>query len=255
MQVARGDGRARGRFAASGPRLETCAKPTGVPYASGLLVVVTVLAITHVAPGHPLHQRLTLEEAGGGILESPRAPKVLRDLHAPLNERSCALDIARPATSACNAEHRALRARPNKGEVILRVRGFVVPLHEIDADGGAELLLPIYRDNFPTDTFKGAVNRPSARTQHENPHFCGTLTKMEWASFELTRFAEQVRQRELPGSARREAQKQAEFEAACEESDYFFSSCSGAEIELRPESTHQEEVSILYAERSTYVRN
>ena len=78
---------------------------------------------------------------------------------------------------------------------------------------------------------------------------------MELTSFEWTRFAEQVRQRELPGSARREAQKQAEFEAACEESDYFFSSYLDAEIELRPESTYQEEVSIFYAERSTYVRN
>ena len=78
---------------------------------------------------------------------------------------------------------------------------------------------------------------------------------MDLASFELTRFAEQVRQRELPGSARREAQKQAEFEAACEESEYFLSSYLDAEIELRPESTYQEEVSIFYAERSTYVRN
>ena len=42
--------------------------------------------------------------------------------------------------------------------------------------------------------------------------------------FEWIRFAEQVRQRELPGFFRREAQKQAEFEAACEESDYAFSS-------------------------------
>ena len=68
-------------------------------------------------------------------------------------------------------------------------------------------------------------------------------------SFELewTRFAEQVSQRELPGFCRREAQKQAEFEAACEESDYFFSSYLDAEIELRPESTSQEEISIVYA--------
>ena len=34
--------------------------------------------------------------------------------------------------------------------------------------------------------------------------------------FEWTRFLEKVRQRELPGSARREAQEQAEFEAAME---------------------------------------
>ena len=79
---------------------------------------------------------------------------------------------------------------------------------------------------------------------------------MELTSFEWTRFAEQVRQRELPGFFRREAQKQAEFEAACEESDYAFSSSYlDAEIELRPESTYQEKVNILYAERSTYVRN
>ena len=71
--------------------------------------------------------------------------------------------------------------------------------------------------------------------------------------FEWIRFAEQVRQRELPGFFRREAQKQAEFEAACEESDYFFSSYLDAEKKLRPESTYQEEVSILYTERSTYV--
>ena len=34
--------------------------------------------------------------------------------------------------------------------------------------------------------------------------------------FERARFAEHVRRRELPGSARREAQEQAEFEAARE---------------------------------------
>ena len=39
---------------------------------------------------------------------------------------------------------------------------------------------------------------------------------MEWARFDLTRFAERVRQRELPGFARRESKKQAEFEAATE---------------------------------------
>ena len=78
---------------------------------------------------------------------------------------------------------------------------------------------------------------------------------MRCFEFEWARFAEQVRRRELPGSACREAQRQAEFEAACEASDYFFSSYSDAEIELRPENTYQEEVSILYAERSTYVRN
>ena len=36
--------------------------------------------------------------------------------------------------------------------------------------------------------------------------------------FEWARFAEQVRRRELPGSARREAQEQAEFEAASKQS-------------------------------------
>ena len=76
-------------------------------------------------------------------------------------------------------------------------------------------------------------------------------TKMEWDRFDSTRFAEQVRQRELPGFARREAKKQAEFEAACEESDYFCSPYSDAEIELRPENTYQEEVNIFYAEKST----
>ncbi len=73
--------------------------------------------------------------------------------------------------------------------------------------------------------------------------------------FEWIRFAEQLRQRELPGFFRREAQKQAEFEAACEEPEYAFSSYLDAEIELRPDSTYQEERNIFYAERSTCVRN
>ena len=67
--------------------------------------------------------------------------------------------------------------------------------------------------------------------------------------FEWARFAEQVRRRELPGSARREAQEQAEFEAASKaESD---SSSLDVEKEQRPESARQKH-SIC---ASTSVRN
>ena len=77
-------------------------------------------------------------------------------------------------------------------------------------------------------------------------------TTTDWDRFGLTRLAEQLRQRELRGFARREAEKQAEFEAECEKSDYSCSHYSDVEIELWPEN---EEVSIFYAERSAYVRN
>ena len=169
MSLCQRQRRTRICFAAHLLRPKMVPEQKAVPQSCGLFVRVPVLAISCVDVAQILHQRLLFEQACGWVYQAPLAAKPPGNFQASLDQR-CGFDqIAGRPSRASHRKHGAVGAGPHEIKVVLW-KCFVVPCHDVFANGSAKAWTPVYACHFPVPALERPVYAARSRTQHQHAH-------------------------------------------------------------------------------------